>query len=193
MKNICVFCGSNPGARPEYLAAARELGNLLADQSIGLVFGGGNVGMMGETADAALEGGGKVIGVIPDFLREKELAHKGATEMIVVETMHERKMKMAELSDGFIALPGGWGTMDELCEILTWAQLGLHGKPVALYNVAGYFDELIQFFDKIVEERFLSTSNRQLLLSSSDLGQLVGMMRDFRAPDRKSWLDETQV
>src|SRR4051812_49148308 len=144
---VCVFCGSNPGARPEYAAAARAVGRALAERGRGLVYGGGNVGLMGVCADAALAAGGEVIGVIPDALQTAEVAHGGLTRLHVVRTMHERKALMADLSDAFAALPGGFGTLDELFEILTWAQLGIHAKPVAILNVAGFFDPLLAMLD----------------------------------------------
>ena len=164
MKRLCVFCGSSAGGRPEYAAAARELGALLARHGLGLVYGGGHVGLMGVLADAVLAGGGEVIGVIPQALVDRELAHAGLTELRVVNTMHERKALMADLADGFLALPGGFGTADELFEILTWAQLGLHARPVGLLNVAGFFDPLLAWLDRTVAEGFLREQHRQLLI-----------------------------
>lgn len=163
MKTVCVYCGSSPGARPEYLDAATELGRLLACEGMRLVYGGACVGVMGRVADAVLEGGGQVIGVIPQGLMERDLAHQGLTQLHVVATMHERKAMMAELSDAFIALPGGIGTFEELFEILTWAQLGIHHKPCGLLNVAGYYDQLLAFLDHSVREGFLASEHRSLL------------------------------
>jgi len=163
VKSICVYCGSSSGALPEYTQAATITGQLLASQGITLVYGGGNVGLMGAVADAALDAGGRVTGVIPQSLLDRELAHGGLTELIVVESMHQRKLAMADLSDAFIALPGGFGTFEELCEILTWAQLGIHQKPCGLLNVAGYYDLLIAMFDHASQQQFLHNQHRQLL------------------------------
>ncbi len=166
MRRLCVFCGSSAGGRPEYADAARDFGRLLGERGLGLVYGGGHVGLMGVLADAVLRAGGEVIGVIPRALVERELAHAGLTELRVVETMHQRKALMADLADGFAALPGGFGTADELFEILTWAQLGLHAKPVGLLNVAGFFDPLLAWADACVRERFLRPEHRRLLLAA---------------------------
>ncbi|HEV8262993.1 MAG TPA: TIGR00730 family Rossman fold protein, partial [Burkholderiales bacterium] len=155
MRRICVFCGSNAGARSEYAEAARELAIALVERKLGIVYGGGNVGLMGVLADAALERSGEVIGVIPQSLLDKEVGHRGVTELLVVETMHERKALMNDLSDAFIALPGGFGTFDEFFEVLTWSQLGFHGKPCALLNVAGYYDRMLAMLDHAVAERLL--------------------------------------
>jgi uncharacterized protein (TIGR00730 family) len=183
-----VFCGSNHGGRPEYADAARELGGLLADQSVALVYGGGRVGLMGVVADAVLEKGGDVIGVIPQALDTKELAHDGLTEMHVVDSMHERKALMADLADGFISLPGGLGTFDETFEILTWAQLGIHAKPCGLLNVGGYFDKLIGFFDHAVEERFIKAKHRDLTLVDDDPRRLIERMHAYRSPVTDKWI-----
>ncbi len=193
LKSICVFCGSNPGANGAYLHAATSLGRTLGEKNIKLIFGGGKIGMMGAVADAVLESGGEVTGVIPDFLADRELAHPGVKEMLIVETMHARKRSMADLADGFIALPGGYGTMDELFEIITWSQLGLHSKPVGLLNVGGYYDELILFFDKMVKGGFVSVANRELLIADGEIGSLLTKMESYEAPDRRSWLDRTKV
>ncbi|GGP20198.1 LOG family protein [Silvimonas iriomotensis] len=155
MKSVVVFCGSRKGERPEYLAAARELGQTLAERELTLVYGGGRVGLMGAVAEAALDAGGKVIGVIPAFMRERELALAQCTELIVVDSMHTRKARMAELGDAFIAMAGGFGTFDELFEILTWGQIGIHGKPVGLLNTAGYYSALYQFLGQTVTEGFV--------------------------------------
>lgn len=160
MKRITIFCGANVGSRPAFAVAARDLATTLARRGQGLVYGGGNVGLMGVVADAALAADGEVIGVIPKTLVERELAHEGLSALHVVGTMHERKALMADLSDGFIALPGGYGTLDEFFEVLTWAQLGLHGKPCGLLNVEGYFDQLLAFLDGAVQDGLLQAQNR---------------------------------
>lgn len=164
IRRICVFCGSRPGARPEYMNAAVSLGRALAERGIGLVYGGASVGTMGAIADAARGAGGEVIGVIPRGLVDRELAHEGLSELHIVDTMHERKARMAELADAFVALPGGTGTLDETFEIFTWAQLGLHAKPCALVNLAGYYDGLLTFLDHAVAEGFLEPEHRELVL-----------------------------
>jgi uncharacterized protein (TIGR00730 family) len=177
MRRLCVFCGSSAGGRPEYAAAARELGALLARHGLGLVYGGGHVGLMGVLADAVLAGGGEVIGVIPQALMDRELAHPGLTELRVVGTMHQRKALMADLADGFAALPGGYGTGDELFEILTWAQLGLHARPIGLLNTAGYFDALLAWLDHMVREQFLRPEHRRLLLAADNPAALLDLLR----------------
>jgi uncharacterized protein (TIGR00730 family) len=188
LHRICVFCGSQPGNRPEYLAAARELGGLLAARGIGLVFGGGHVGMMGAVADAALGAGGEVIGVIPEGLVRRELAYQGLTQLIVTQTMHERKQRMADLSDGFIALPGGFGTFEEFCEIVTWAQLGMHRKPCVLLNVRGYYDRLIGMFDHALQEGFLRTEHRPLALVAAGAPEALAEMEAWQPPPLKQWM-----
>lgn len=193
MKSICVFCGSNVGAHPAYVQGAKELGRLLAEKGITLVYGGGKVGLMGVIADATLEAGGQVIGVIPDFLLQKEVGHTGLTRMEVVETMHERKQKMADLSDGFIAMPGGMGTMEEMCEILTWAQLGLHQKPFGLLNAAGYYQPLIHFFDQMVKEQFLHQENRNMVLTDSNSAALLDQMEQYQPPNVEKWLNRSKT
>jgi uncharacterized protein (TIGR00730 family) len=160
IRSVCVFCGSAPGARPSYSAAARELGTALAHRGITLVFGGGRLGLMGIVADATLAAGGRVIGVIPRMLIERELAHPGLTQQHVVNSMHERKTLMAEMSDGFVGLPGGMGTFDELVEIVTWAQLGLHAKPVIIANIENYFDKMYAMLDFAVAEKFVTAESR---------------------------------
>lgn len=164
LKRLCVFCGSNPGRGEKYRAAAVTLGHVLAARGLELVYGGGKVGLMGTIADAVLERGGRVIGVIPRDLVKKELAHRGLTDLRIVGSMHERKALMARLSDGFIALPGGFGTLDEFCEILTWAQLGLHRKPSGILDVAGYFDHFLKFVDHSVAQGFVRREHRDQLL-----------------------------
>ncbi len=189
LKRICVFCGSSPGARPEYARAARELGGLLADRGIGLVFGGGKVGMMGQLAQAALENGGEVIGVIPRDLHEKKVAFTGLADLRVVGTMHERKALMAGLADGFMALPGGLGTLEETFEILTWGQLGMHGKPCGLLDVAGFFSPLLAFLDQVTQEGFIDAAHRAMILSAETPGELLHQFENFRpvAADKAEW------
>lgn len=183
MKSICVFCGSAFGSRAVYREAATELGRILAEQQLTLVWGGGRVGLMGTVADAALAAGGGTIGVIPGFMVAKELAHPESTEMIEVDTMHTRKATMAAHADGFIALPGGFGTLDELFEILTWAQLHIHAKPVGLLNVAGYFDPLLVWIDHAIREGFVKPENRQLFYVAETPVELLALMRQHKAPD----------
>jgi len=173
MRGICVFCGASPGYDPAYALAADALGRELASRSIELVTGGGKVGLMGVVADAALGAGGRVTGVIPLSLEEREVAHRGLTTLHVVETLHERKALMHELSDAFIALPGGFGTLDELFEAVTWAQLGIHAKPIGLVNVSGYFDELLAFVDGATVQGFVSETNRELVTVHSDVATLL--------------------
>lgn len=182
MKSICVYCGSKTGESPVYAEAARIVGAALAAEGVTLVYGGGRVGLMGILADACLEAGGEVVGVIPDFLAEKEVAHMGVQDMRVVSSMHERKQLMADLSDGFIALPGGLGTLEELFEIWTWSQLGRHADPVGLYNVQGYFDALLTFLDHVAGEGFVERRHRDLLTVSGDIGDLIARMRAAEHP-----------
>jgi len=189
MNRICVYCGANPGARPAYAEGARDLGRTLAERGIGVVYGGGNVGLMGVLADAALAAGGEVIGVIPEALLEKELAHQGLTELRVVSSMHERKALMAELSDAFIAMPGGFGTFEELCEALTWTQLGLHAKPCGLYNIEGFYDPLIVLLDRATEDRFLRMEHRAILLEGSDPERILERLEGFEMPVAEKWID----
>ena len=188
MKRVCVYCGSSPGRRPDYRSAGRSLGNEIARRGLGLVYGGASVGVMGVVANAVLEHGGEVIGVIPESLATKELAHPGLSDLIVVASMHERKARMAELSDGFVALPGGWGTLEELFEVLTWAQLGMHEKPCGLLNVAGYFDHLFRFLDNAVEEQFVRDGHRAMLLMDDDPAALLDRFADYRAPRVRKWI-----
>jgi uncharacterized protein (TIGR00730 family) len=182
MRRVCVFSGSRPGARPEYSAAARALGAAIVQRGSGLVYGGASVGVMREVADAALAAGGEVIGVIPRALVELEVAHSGLTELRVVETMHVRKATMVELSDAFVALPGGFGTLDELFEILTWAQLGMHRKPVGLVNVSGFWDPLVALVGHMVEEGFVPEDQVALLLVESDPSALLAKMDTWKPP-----------
>jgi uncharacterized protein (TIGR00730 family) len=173
MKSICVFCGSHPGARSEYSTAAHELGTLLAARDVTLVYGGGHVGLMGVLADAALAGGGRVIGVIPDHLWQREVGHTGLTELHVVSSMHERKALMAILSDAFIALPGGVGTLEEFFEIWTWGVLGLHEKPFGILNVSGFYSALVEHIERMTRERFLPERHRSLVLIDEDATRLL--------------------
>jgi uncharacterized protein (TIGR00730 family) len=191
MRRLCVFCGSSVGYRPECRDAARSFGALLAGRGIGLVYGAGHVGLMGVLADAALQYGGTVTGVIPQALVDKELAHRTLTELHVVDTMHQRKALMADLADGFAALPGGFGTADELFEILTWAQLGLHARPIGLLNVAGFFDPLLAWIDGCVREGFLRPEHRSLLLVSPQAERLLDMLQRYRAAaEAPKWIAE---
>ncbi len=173
MKNLCVFCGSRVGRDDVFARSATELGRKLAEREIGIVYGGGQVGLMGVLADAALAAGGRVIGVIPQALADREVAHHGLTELHVVNSMHERKALMADLSDAFVALPGGYGTLDELCEIVTWAQLGIHDRPIGLLNVEGYFDDLLALFDRAVKQDFISETNRTLIRDANNVDELL--------------------
>jgi uncharacterized protein (TIGR00730 family) len=187
MKRICVYCGSSSGTNPRHREAAARLGALLASRGMGLVYGGGNVGLMGVVADAALRGGGEVIGVIPTALMDKELGHKGVTKLHVVASMHERKQRMADLSDGFIALPGGIGTLEELFETFTWLQLGFHQKPVGLLNVDGFYDHLLTFLHHAGGEGFLRAAHLDALLVDTDCVALLRRMASFRAPALGKW------
>src|SRR3954452_19516653 len=189
LRRVCVYCGSSPGADPGYAAAARELGRLLAARGIGLVYGGGNVGLMGAIADAAMEAGGEVTGVIPQALLDREVGHRGVTELRVVASMHERKALMADLSDAFVALPGGIGTLEELVEVYTWAQLGLHRKPIGLLDVAAFYAPLVAFLDHAVQERFLRPEHRATLLVGSDPEDLLERMAAFEPPAVEMWID----
>ncbi|MEM6805497.1 MAG: TIGR00730 family Rossman fold protein [Bacteroidota bacterium] len=193
MKSICVFCGSNVGSDAAFTDSAVQLGKLLAEQDISLVYGAGNVGLMGVIADACMEANGKVIGVIPNFLMAKEVGHTGIDELILTETMHERKKIMADRSEGFIAMPGGMGTMDEVCEILTWAQLGLHSHPVGVLNVNGYYDSLLSFFDEMVEKKFLHQKNRDMVISHHDPAELLKLMEAYQPPNVEKWIDRSKV
>jgi uncharacterized protein (TIGR00730 family) len=191
MNRICVFCGTNTGSRPEYGAAARELGQILAEQGIELVYGGASVGIMGELADAVHEHGGHVTGIIPQQLMEKEAAHTGIPNLIVVASMHQRKSQMADMSDGFIALPGGIGTLEGFLEILTWGQLGIHAKPSGILNVAGYFDGLTRFLDHAVQEGFLTAEHRGAIIMEADPRRLLEHMQASTPPDSKKLMGRT--
>jgi len=193
MKSVTVFCGSSLGVDNAYQTDAILLGKLLAKQNITLVYGGAKVGIMGTVADAALNSGGKVIGVIPNFLKTKEVAHDNLTELIVVKTMHERKTMMHDLCDGIIALPGGFGTMEELFEVLTWAQLGLHQKPIGLLNTNGFYDALIQLITNMVEKGFLKQINQDMLLVSNDVNDLLLQMKNYKAPEVHKWITNETI
>lgn len=182
MKRLCVFCGSQTGQRPLHGDMARQLGRLLAQRGLGLVYGGGHVGLMGLLADAALQAGGEVIGVIPQALVDKELAHGGLTALHVVASMHERKAVMADLADGFAALPGGYGTLDELFEILTWAQLGLHAKPIGLLNASGFFDPLLGWLERAVADGFVRPAHRELLHVADQPQRLLQLLLNAYRP-----------
>ncbi|HEY9544749.1 MAG TPA: TIGR00730 family Rossman fold protein [Solimonas sp.] len=190
---LCVFCGSSDGARPAYRDAAHALGKALADAGIGLVYGGAAVGLMGAVADGALARGGEVMGVLPRSLADRELAHPGLTQLHVVGSMHERKAMMAKLSDGFIALPGGLGTFEELFEIWTWAQLGYHRKPVALLNVDGYYDGLLSFLDHTVREAFVKTMYRDALIVERGIPAMLDAIARYQPPATTKWIDHDQT
>jgi uncharacterized protein (TIGR00730 family) len=187
--SVCVFCGSNPGARPEYAEAARLLGERIAGRGLRLVYGGGGIGLMGVVADAALAAGGEVVGVIPQHLVDRELAHPGVTDLRITGSMHERKALMADLAGGFVALPGGLGTLEELFEILTWSQLGLQSKPCGLLDVAGFFEPLLAFLDHTVAERFVSAEHRQLVLAERDPDELLDKLEAWQPRPSSKWLD----
>ena len=193
MKRITVFCGSSFGTDDIFKAQANLLGRTLAKHNIELVYGGASVGLMGAIANGVLAEGGKVIGVLPYFLQAKEIAHEGLSELILVDSMHERKTKMNDLSDGVIALPGGFGTLEEFFEMLTWAQLGLHKKPVAILNVNGYYDSLIEMVDSMVTKGFLKDMNRQMLLSSDNIEELLSKMKTYVAPEVGKWIKKENV
>lgn len=192
-KRLCVFCGSSHGADPAYAEAAKNLGGELARRGIALVYGGGNVGLMGVVADSVLAGGGEVIGVIPEALMAKELGHKGIKDLRVVKTMHERKAMMAELSDGFIAMPGGIGTFEEFFEIVTWAQLGFHSKPCALLNVNGFYDPLLRLVDHAIEERFIKASQRNILIVQPDIRALLHHMQHSHVSVEPKWIKKETI
>ncbi len=189
MNRLAVYCGSSPGADPVYAAAARTLGTEMATRGIGLVFGGGRIGLMGVIADAVLDAGGEVIGVIPSALEDKELAHRGCTELHVVSTMHERKALMADFAKGFIAMPGGFGTLDEIFEMLTWGQLGYHTRPCGFLNISNYYDSLFRFLDHCVDARFVTRVHREMVIADSDPACLLDAMQAFEPPDQAKWLD----
>ncbi|WP_211200047.1 TIGR00730 family Rossman fold protein [Breoghania corrubedonensis] len=193
MKAVCVYCGSNPGNRPDYLAAAEALGELIARRGLRLVYGGAEIGLMGRVASAALAAGGEVVGIMPQALVDREIAHKGLTEMHVVASMHERKKMMADLSDGFIALPGGIGTLEELFEVWTWAQLGHHEKPCGLLDVAGYYSKLAAFLDHQVTEGFVRVEHRAMLAIDDDPAALLERFTAYSAPHVTKWVERSDV
>lgn len=194
MRRVCVFCGSSPGARPAYAAVTVEVARLLVDQGIGIVYGGGHVGLMGVLADTAMAAGGEVIGVMPQALVDREIGHERITELRVVGSMHERKALMTELSDAFIALPGGAGTLEELFEVYTWAQLGLHSKPCALLDVEDYYAGLAAFLDHAVEERFLRAEHRAALMVEREPARLIERLREFEpAAVTPKWIDRDET
>jgi len=190
MKRICVYTGANIGLRTEYLLTAKRLADEIVKRDLELVYGGGKIGMMGALADAVLEHGGRVTGVIPEGLTQKEIVHDGLTELRVVSSMHERKVQMAELASAFITLPGGLGTLEETSEILTWAQIGLHRKPCGLLNVCGYYDHLIAFLDHMVEQKFFRPAHRSLLVVKDDPAELLESLEQYQAPEFKRWMEE---
>jgi uncharacterized protein (TIGR00730 family) len=188
MKSVSVFCGSSNGKDPIFSKIAFELGQKLAANDTRIVYGGAKIGLMGQVADGALKSNGEVYGVIPDFLKTKEVAHEALTKIFVVKTMHERKTKMNELSEGIIALPGGFGTMEEFFEILTWGQLGLHTKPMGILNINGFYDPLITQMDVMVENELLKAENRKMVLVGQNINDLLNQMENYQAPEIKKWI-----
>lgn len=193
MKSITVFCGSSFGSDRVFEEQATLLGQTLAKQNIQLIYGGAITGLMGAVADGALNAGGKVVGVLPHFLQSKEIAHKQLTELILVETMHERKTKMNDLCDGVIVLPGGYGTLEEFFEMITWAQLGLHKKPIAVLNIDGFYDDLIKLIQTMVDKGFLKQINRDMLLVSDNINELLEKMKNYEAPTVGKWISKEEV
>jgi len=193
MQSIAIFCGANFNGDQVILEAVEQLTQILTDQNISLVFGGGKVGIMGLLADHMISRGGKTIGVIPKFLLDKEVGHTGLTELHVVETMHQRKQLMNDLSDGIIMLPGGFGTLEEFFEVLTWLQLGLHNKPIAILNINGFYDHLLKQMDVMVDQQFLKAANRNLVITASDPEQLIGLMQNFNAKPDEVWFRDRNL
>ena len=193
IKRVCVFCGSSRGSRPAYVKAAQEMGEALVRRGAGLVYGGGCVGLMGELADIVMAAGGEVIGVIPHALVAREVGHRGITELLIVRSMHERKAKMMELADGFVALPGGFGTFEEFCEVITWAQLGLHQKPCGLLNVEGYYDSLLNLFNRGVDDGFIHPKIRELVLEATDPDVLLDRLAAFEPPTVAKWIERDET
>lgn len=191
MKSICVFCGSSMGIHPIYKKTAYDLGKHIAEENLSLIYGGGSVGLMGVLANSVLEHGGKVVGIIPRFLYEQEVGHDGVTELIIVDSMHQRKQKMAELAHGFIAMPGGIGTMEELFEIFTWSQLALIKKPVALLNVNHFYDDIIHFLNKMVHEGFIKEVTVNALINAQNIHELLAKMNAFNFREIPKWIDRT--
>ncbi len=193
MKRICVFCGANTGKRDQYSTAAKDLAEELVSREIEIVYGGGRIGLMGVLAERAIELGGRVIGVIPESLATKEVAHDSISELIVVGSMHERKAKMAELSDGFISLPGGIGTIEETFEMLTWSQLGFHNKPCGIINVEGFYNKLIEFLNHTSEEKFFRDIYRRMLIVETDPSALLDKFEQYKPPQVKHWIAEDET
>lgn len=193
MKSITVFCGSSFGSDEIYKEQATLLGKTLTKENIQLIYGGANVGLMGAVADGVLQENGKAIGVLPHFLQSKEIAHQNLTELILVETMHERKTKMNDLCDGVIVLPGGYGTLEEFFEMITWAQLGLHKKPIAILNIDGFYDDLIKLVQTMVDKGFLKQINQEMLLVSDSIDELLEKMRNYKAPTVGKWISKEEV
>lgn len=193
MRSVGVFCGASPGGDPAYTAAARAMGSAVAGRGLTLVYGGAKVGLMGAVADAALAAGGEVFGVMPEALMDKEIAHEGLTRLEVVPSMHERKARMAEMADGFVALPGGAGTLEEIFEIWTWGQLGFHAKPAGFLNVMGYFDHLRAFVDHAVGEAFLKAPHRDMLIFKSESGEMLDALAAYKAPVTEKWIGRPEL
>ena len=191
MKHLCIFCGSSKGNDPVYENTALELAEIIINQGLTMVYGGGSIGIMGVLADQILSLNGKVIGVIPKFLYDLEVGHDNVTELIIVESMHERKQKMAEISDGFLALPGGFGTLEEMGEILTWIQLKLIRKPIGLLNINGFYDQFLDMLDNMVAAGFLKKNNRDILLSSSDPGEIINIIKNAPVFEDTKWIEKT--
>lgn len=190
MNSICVFCGSNYGESEEYKNTAEKLGEFLSKKNTTLIYGGGKVGLMGSVANSALQAGGNVVGIIPEFLRDKEIAHQGLTDLIVVDSMHSRKQKMSEMADGFIVLPGGYGTYEEMFEVLSWGQIGIHKKPIGLLNVDGFFDPLLKMLQHTVDKGFARPENLNLILSSTNVADLFAQMKDYNHIIVNKWVDQ---
>ncbi len=193
LRSIAVFCGSSPGKDPKIVKDAYALGKFLAHRKVDLVYGGSKLGLMGELAKGTLSNKGKAIGVIPKFLRTKEVVHSGLTELFLTENMHERKLKMHELSDGIIVLPGGFGTMEEFFEMITWSQLGLHRKPIGMLNSSGFYDDLLKFFKTMEEKEFLNSANREILLVSDSIEDLFSQMEKYESRAEPKWMNINQT
>lgn len=193
VNNICIFCGSNSGFLLQYRQQAEEMANLIAQSGKTLVYGGGNVGLMGVIADAVLRHNGRVIGVIPDFLMKKEVGHTALTELVIVQTMHERKQRMSQLADAFIMLPGGIGTLEEFFEVFTWGQLGLHAKPMGILNTEGYYEHLLAFLNHAVAQRFLSPDNRSMIITDTTCTALFTKLNNYTAPTTEKWLENSRT
>ena len=193
MKNICVFCGSSMGDKIAYQDVSENFGKIIVQNNLKLIYGAGNIGLMGALADAVLNQGGEVVGIIPEFLVAKEVAHQFLTELIVVDSMHERKKQMADLADGFVTLPGGIGTFEEFFEIFTWAQLGLHQKPIGLLNIEGYYNIMLQLLDNAVKEGFLKQAIRDMIFTDNDPVKLLDKMKNYQAPTVAKWLNKERI